>query len=326
MQREGNVENNQRTKKERINIHSIPNNIMVLIGLILLSLILAIVSPVFLTKTNLINVILQCAINATVAYGMTFVILTGGIDLSVGSIVAVAGVTMGMAMERGIPLLPALLICCVMGAACGLINGLLMTLAKLPPFIGTLGTMSMLRGLALYLTDGRSISGFNSNFVFIGNGSILGIPVLVLIMLLTFLVSAFVLRYTRAGRYVYAIGGNSEAARLTGINVNKYIMMVYTICGLTAGIAAIMLTSRLNSAQPIAGDKYEMDAIAATVIGGTSQKGGEGTLSGTLIGALIIAVLRNGLNLLGVSSYIQQIVIGAVIILAVMLDTVRNKK
>jgi len=256
MQREGNVENNQRTKKERINIHSIPNNIMVLIGLILLSLILAIVSPVFLTKTNLINVILQCAINATVAYGMTFVILTGGIDLSVGSIVAVAGVTMGMAMERGVPLLPALLICCVMGAACGLINGLLMTLAKLPPFIGTLGTMSMLRGLALYLTDGRSISGFNSNFVFIGNGSILGIPVLVLIMLLTFLVSAFVLRYTRAGRYVYAIGGNSEAARLTGINVNKYIMMVYTICGLTAGIAAIMLTSRLNSAQPIAGDKY----------------------------------------------------------------------
>lgn len=298
---------------------------MVLIGLILLSLILAVVSPVFLTKTNLINVILQCAINATVAFGMTFVILTGGIDLSVGSIVAVAGVTMGMALERGAPLVLALLLCCVMGAVCGVINGLLMTLAKLPPFIGTLGTMSMGRGLALYLTGGRSISGFSSSFVFIGNGSIMGIPVLVIIMLLTFIVCAFVLRYTRAGRYIYAIGGNSEASRLTGINVNKYIMMVYTVCGLTAGIGAIMLTARLNSAQPIAGDKYEMDAIAATVIGGTSQKGGEGTLSGTLIGALIIAVLRNGLNLLSVSSYIQQIVIGAVIILAVMLDTVRNK-
>ena len=320
------MEISQSLKKGKYDIRSIPNNIMVLFALILLSVVLSVVSPVFLTQSNLINVILQSSINATVAFGMTFVILTGGIDLSVGSIVAVAGVMLGMALQKGVSLQLALLICCISGAIFGLINGLLITEAKLPPFIGTLGTMSIGRGLALFITGGRSISGFSNDFIFIGNGKFFGVPLLVIIMVVTFSVSAFILRYTRAGRYFYAIGGNREATRLTGINVKKYITIVYAISGLTAGIAAVMLSARLNSAQPIAGDKYEMDAIAATVIGGTSLQGGEGSISGTIIGALIIAVLRNGLNLLSVSSYIQQIVIGLVIIFAVMLDTVRNNR
>ena len=311
--------------RKKFDIRGIPNSIMVLIGLVMLCIAISIVSPVFLTKDNIINVILQCAINATIACGMTFVILTAGIDLSVGSIVAFSGVIMGMMLNSGVPLLFSLLCCCLMGALCGLVNGLLVTYAKLPPFITTLGTMSIARGFALYITGGRSISGFSGSFTFIGNGSVLGIPILIIIMVVTFVIGAFILRYTRPGRYVYAIGGNTEATRLTGINVNKYIIMVYTICGLTAGIAAIMLSARLNSAQPIAGQGYELDAIAAAVIGGTSQVGGEGTLSGTIIGALIISVLKNGLNLMNISSYIQQIVIGSVIILAVMLDKVRNR-
>ena len=185
--------------------------------------------------------------------------------------------------------------------------------------------MSIARGGALYIADGRAISGFSGKLNYIGSGTILGIPVMILIMALTFLIGLFVLKFTRAGRYIYAIGGNVEATRLSGINTNRYTTLVYVICGLTAGLAAVLLTSRLDSAQPVAGEGYELDAIAATVIGGTSLSGGEGKLSGTIIGALIIAVLNNGLNLLNVSSYIQQIVIGLVIILAVTFDRIRSK-
>ena len=254
-----------------------------------------------------------------------FVILTGGIDLSVGSIVAFSGIILGAMLKANFSLGVAVILCILLGGICGLINGLLVTAVNLPPFISTLGMMSIARGSALYISKGRAIAGFSGRLNFIGSGEILGIPFMIYIMIITFIIGWFILKYTKPGRYVYAIGGNVEATRLSGINVNFYTTMVYVICGLTAGIAAVLLTSRLDSAQPVAGEGYELDAIAATVIGGTSLSGGEGHLSGTIIGALIIAVLNNGLNLLNVSSYIQQIVIGVVIILAVTVDRVRSK-
>ena len=310
---------------KKLSIKSMSNTIVVLAALVVLCIALSLASPYFATKNNLINIVLQAAINATLACGMTFVILTGGIDLSVGSIVAFSGILLGVMLKAEIPLAVALLGCVLIGGICGLVNGLLVTRINLPPFISTLGMMYIARGGALYIADGRAIFGFSGKLNYIGSGTILGIPVMILIMALTFLIGLFVLKFTRAGRYIYAIGGNVEATRLSGINTNRYTTLVYVICGLTAGLAAVLLTSRLDSAQPVAGEGYELDAIAATVIGGTSLSGGEGKLSGTIIGALIIAVLNNGLNLLNVSSYIQQIVIGLVIILAVTFDRIRSK-
>lgn len=310
---------------KKISIKSMSNTIVVLAALVVLCIALSLASPYFATKNNLINIVLQAAINATLACGMTFVILTGGIDLSVGSIVAFAGILLGVMLKAELPLAVALIGCVLVGGVCGLVNGLLVTRINLPPFISTLGMMSIARGGALYIADGRAISGFSGRLNYIGSGTILGIPVMILIMALTFVIGLFILKFTRAGRYIYAIGGNVEATRLSGINTNRYTALVYVICGLTAGLAAVLLTSRLDSAQPVAGEGYELDAIAATVIGGTSLSGGEGKLSGTIIGALIIAVLNNGLNLLNVSSYIQQIVIGLVIILAVTFDRIRSK-
>lgn len=310
---------------KKLSIKSMSNTIVVLAALVVLCIALSFASPYFATKNNLINIVLQAAINATLACGMTFVILTGGIDLSVGSIVAFAGILLGVMLKAELPLAVALIGCVLIGGICGLVNGLLVTRINLPPFISTLGMMSIARGGALYIADGRAISGFSGKLNYIGSGTILGIPVMILIMALTFVVGLFILKFTRAGRYIYAIGGNVEATRLSGINTNRYTTLVYAICGLTAGLAAVLLTSRLDSAQPVAGEGYELDAIAATVIGGTSLSGGEGKLSGTIIGALIIAVLNNGLNLLNVSSYIQQIVIGLVIILAVTFDRIRSK-
>ena len=310
---------------KKLSIKSMSNTIVVLAALVVLCIALSLASPYFATKNNLINIVLQAAINATLACGMTFVILTGGIDLSVGSIVAFAGILLGVMLKAELPLAVALIGCVLVGGVCGLVNGLLVTRINLPPFISTLGMMSIARGGALYIADGRAISGFSGRLNYIGSGTILGIPVMILIMALTFVIGLFILKFTRAGRYIYAIGGNVEATRLSGINTNRYTALVYVICGLTAGLAAVLLTSRLDSAQPVAGEGYELDAIAATVIGGTSLSGGEGKLSGTIIGALIIAVLNNGLNLLNVSSYIQQIVIGLVIILAVTFDRIRSK-
>jgi ribose transport system permease protein len=310
---------------KKISLKNVSNTVVVLAALIVLCIALSVSSPYFATQNNLINIVLQAAINATLACGMTFVILTGGIDLSVGSVVAFAGILLGAMLKNDVPLGAALLGGVLIGGICGLINGLLVTRINLPAFIATLGMMSIARGGALYLADGRAISGFSGKLNFIGSGTVLGIPVMILIMAATFAIGMFILRFTRAGRYIYAIGGNAEATRLSGINTNRYTVLVYIICGLTAGLAAILLTARLDSAQPVAGEGYELDAIAATVIGGTSMSGGEGRLSGTIIGALFIAVLNNGLNLLNVSSYIQQIVIGLVIICAVTFDRLRSK-
>ncbi len=297
-----------------------------LIGLLGLVITLWILTPHFLTISNLLNVAQQTSINAIIAVGMTFVIITAGIDLSVGSIVAFSGVVLASALQAAVPLPIAILIGLAVGASCGLVNGVLITYGRLPPFISTLGMMSVARGAALLYTGGRPISGFSSGFRYLATGEILHIPVPVIIMVLVYVIAHVVLTRTKLGRYAYAIGGNEEAALLSGVNVKYFKAMVYGLCGMLSGLASIILTARLNSAQPIAGIMYELDAIAATVIGGTSLMGGEGRVIGTLIGALIMGVLRNGLNLLGVSSFVQQTVIGSVIIIAVLMDMALKKQ
>ena len=296
------------------------------IGLVVLSLILWALTPHFLTVSNLLNVAQQTAINAVVAVGMTFVILSGGIDLSVGSILALSGVVLGTLLQDGQALPVALALALGVGLVCGAANGALVSWGSLPPFIVTLGMMSVARGAALVFTEGRPISGFDAGFRSLATGSVWFIPGPVVIMIAVYAAAHLVLTRTTFGRYVYAIGGNEEATRLSGIPVRFHKTMIYGVSGLMSAVAAVILTARLNSAQPIAGIMYELDAIAATVIGGTSLMGGQGTLAGTLVGALIMGVLRNGLNLLGVSSFLQQIVIGAVIIGAVLIDTLLKRR
>ena len=292
-----------------------------LLGLVSLSVVLWILTPHFLTVSNLLNVLEQSAINAIVAAGMTFVIISGGIDLSVGSVLALAGIVLASLLQAGVGLPIALTVALASAAICGLLNGLFVTLGRLPPFIATLGMMSVARGLALIWAEGRPISGFTESFRSMATGRPLGIPAPVLITLVVYAIAHVALAHSVFGRSIYAIGGNEEASRLSGVPVRFHKAGAYVVCGLTSGVAAVVLTARLNSAQPTAGIMYELDAIAATVIGGTSLFGGEGTLLGALIGALIMGVLRNGLNLLNVSSFVQQFVIGVVIIAAVLIDT-----
>ena len=285
-----------------------------------LCLTLWVATPHFLTVSNLLNVLEQTAINAIVAVGMTFVIISGGIDLSVGSVLALSGIALGSALQAGAAVPVAIALALAVGLGCGLVNGVLVTFGRLPPFIATLGMMSVARGAALMLAEGRPISGFDDGFRVLAAGRVLMMPAPVIIAGLIYAVAHFVLGHTVFGRATYAIGGNEEAARLSGVHVRYHKTAIYGVAGLMSAAAAVILTARLNSAQPTAGTMYELDAIAATVIGGTSLLGGEGTIMGALIGALIMGVLRNGLNLLNVSSFFQQVVIGVVIIGAVLVD------
>lgn len=320
-----NITNLDKSKKKAILQKMDLQKLTTLFGLIVLCAILSILSPVFLTVANIQNVLLQASINAVIALGMTFVIISAGIDLSVGSVLALCGVVTALLLKLEVNVFLVVIICLGMGATYGMINGILITKGNLPPFIATLGMMSIARGLALIVTSGKAISGFSASFKYIGSGSINGLFIPVIIMVVCYIIAHILLKYTKLGRYTYAIGGNHEGAMFSGINVNKILIKVYMISGITASIGALILTARLNSAQPIAGTGYEMDAIAATVIGGASLAGGIGSVVGTLIGAIIISVLRNGLNLLNVSSYIQQVIIGAVILTAVYADT-RKKR
>ncbi len=295
------------------------------VGLIVVTAVFWILSPYFLTISNLMNIAEQASINAVIAVGMTFVIIAAGIDLSVGSIVALSGVVLAGALQASLPVPVAILLGLGVGALCGLSNGLLISFGRLPPFIATLGMMSVARGIALFYTDGRPVSGFSAEFRSLATGEIARIPSPVIIMIVLYILAHCILHWTKLGRYTYAIGGNEEAANLSGINTRMIKTTIYALCGMLSGLAAVLLTARLNSAQPIAGLMYELDAIAAVVIGGTSLLGGEGTISGTLIGVLIMGILRNGLNLVGVSSFTQQVVIGSVIILAVLIDMAVRK-
>ena len=292
------------------------------IALVIVSVGLAVLSPDFLTMGNLLNVMRQVSINALIAFGMTLVILLGGIDLSVGSILALSSVTIATLIQSGLDPLLATLLGVLGGAARGVANGLVMIESKVAPFIATLASMTILRGLSLVVSGGSPITGFNSDlFSLLGGGYVAGlIPVPVVWMLVMFGLFAFLLKKTVFGRHVYATGGNEEAARLSGVKVDRIKVWVYTLSGAMSAMAGVILTSRLNSAQPTAGTGYELDAIAAVVLGGTSLTGGRGWIFGTLMGALLIGVLNNGLNLLGVSSFYQQVIKGVVILLAVLID------
>lgn len=291
-----------------------------LLGLALIVIALSIITDNFLTVDNIFNVLRQISINALIAFGMTFVILTGGIDLSVGSILALSSAITAGLMTGGMDTTLAVLIGLLAGAVMGAINGVIVAKGKVAPFIATLATMTIFRGLTLVYTQGKPITGLNEDFGMLGKGFFLEIPMPVIWMLISFAILSFILRHTTFGRHVYALGSNEEATRLSGISTSRVKVLVYTISGLFAALSGIILTSRLNSAQPTAGTSYELDAIAAVVLGGTSLSGGNGWIVGTLIGALIIGVLDNGLNLLNVSSFYQSVVKGAVILLAVLLD------
>ncbi len=299
---------------------------VIIVILLAMGTVMSFLSPVFLTSRNLLNVLLQTSINITVAVGVTMVILTGGIDLGVGSVVALTGVTLGTMLKSNLPISVAFLIAVLVGALTGIINGLLVSKGRVPAFVATLGMMSAARGLSLIITGGQSIYVFPKSFLnFFGIGYLWFIPMPVVIAAVVVIVAQYILSQTRFGRYVYAIGGNPEAARLAGVKVTLMLIITYMIAGITYAIGGTILTARLNSAQPIAGVGYELDAIAAAVIGGTSLSGGIGTVWGTVLGALIMGVLRNGLNLLNISSYVQQVLIGTVIVGAVLIDRLRNK-
>jgi ribose transport system permease protein len=292
----------------------------ILFAFIVLIVALTFLSDSFLTVSNILNIARQVSINAIIAAGMTFVILTFGIDLSVGSVMAFAGAIIAGLLAQGRPLLVGIGAGLLVGALLGLINGLIITKGGVQPFIATLGMLTIARGATLVYTDGRPITGLPDAFVWLGAGEIARIPVPVVIMAVVFVLSYVILTQTVLGRYVYAIGGNEEAARLSGVNVTFYKTVAYVISGLLSALSAVILTARLNSAQPTAGMGYELDAIAAVVLGGTTLAGGEGGIAGTLLGAFIIGVLNNGLNLLNVSAFYQQVVKGVVILLAVLLD------
>lgn len=293
-----------------------------LLALVLLFIVITVLNPSFMEPNNILNLLRQTSINALIAFGMTFIILTGGIDLSVGSILALSSALMAGMMVSGLDPILAILVGILLGSIMGVINGILVSKGKMAPFIVTLATMTIFRGLTLVYTDGKPITGIGDSVMFqmLGRGYFLGVPVPAVVMIIAFMILWFLLHKTSFGRKTYAIGGNERASRISGIKVDRVKVAIYGLAGTMAAIAGAILTSRLNSAQPTAGQSYEMDAIAAVVLGGTSLSGGKGRLFGTLVGVLIIGTLNNGMNLLGVSSFYQQVVKGAVILIAVLLD------
>lgn len=293
-----------------------------LIGLVVLFVVIACLNSSFIDSGNLKNLLRQVSINALISFGMTFVILTGGIDLSVGSILALSSALMGSFIVGGLDPIFGIVLACLIGAALGAVNGLVITYGKVAPFIATLATMTIFRGLTLVYTNGNPISGLTENEAFLnfGQGYFLELPVPAVMMLIMFGILYFILHKTPLGRKTYAVGGNEKVSYIAGIKINRIKIFAYTITGMLCGMAGAILTSRLNSAQPTAGTGYELDAIAAVVLGGTSLSGGKGRIVGTLVGALIIGTLNNGLNILNVSSFYQQVVKGIVILLAVLMD------
>lgn len=292
------------------------------LALLVLIIFVTVLNPSFIQPSNLLNLLRQVSINALIAFGMTFVIVTAGIDLSVGSILALSSaLTAGMIMS-GVPTTLALILGVLIGGVFGFVNGFFITKGQVAPFIATLATMTIYRGLTLVYTGGNPISNFDAglSLQILGRGSYFGVPIPVIVMIIIFGILFVILHKMTFGRKVYAVGGNEEAAEIAGIRTDRVKMWVYTISGMMSALAGLILVSRLNSAQPTAGTSYELDAIAAVVIGGTSLSGGKGRLFGTLVGALIIGTLNNGLNILGVSSFYQQVIRGIVILIAVLLD------
>ncbi|TCL04928.1 monosaccharide ABC transporter membrane protein (CUT2 family) [Sodalis ligni] len=296
-----------------------------LLGFIVLFVLMVFLSDSFLTFNNLTNVARQVSINAIIAVGMTCAILTGGIDLSVGSVMALSGTVAAGLMITGIPMPLALFAGLAIGGLFGAINGACVAYARMPPIIVTLASMSVARGLALIYTGGYPVSGLPDPFAFFGRGEVMGIQVPILIMAGIYIIAYAMLNHMSFGRYVYAIGGNEEAARLSGIRITRYKLLVYIISGITAALAGLVLTSRLMSGQPNAGEGFELDAIAAVVLGGTAITGGKGAIIGTLVGAMMLGILNNGLNLMGVSPYVQNVIKGGIILAAIYISSEKRK-
>jgi ribose transport system permease protein len=294
--------------------------------LIILFVGLSLATPHFLTQTNLASVVRQTAVINIMALGMTLIIIAGGIDLSVGAILAMGGLLGTMAMEKGMPIVAGVIVGVLAGAVSGLVNGLLTTQLRINPFIVTLGTLGIVRGLTLIISNGLPVHQIPPAFSFLGEGNVLGVPFVLWILVVAAVLIHVILEHTRMGRYAFAIGSNPDAAYYAGIPVRFHTTAVYAIGGMLTGLAGMIEASRLMTGQPTAGQGYELQAIAAVVIGGGSLRGGEGSVVGTLVGALIMGLLSNGSDLLGISPYLQQAIIGAVIILAVTIDEVRKRR
>ncbi|MDC7234234.1 MAG: ABC transporter permease [Spirochaetales bacterium] len=297
------------------------------IALIAIGLILSLMTDKFLTGKNLLSVMRQSSINSILAAGMTFVIISGGIDLSVGAIVALSTAIMGdLVVNSGLNPFMGMAVALLLGVIAGSTQGLIIAKVKIPPFIVTLGGMTVWRGVALEYVNGSNVYGLPKPLIWLGGGDVLGIPAPVLMALLVYLGAWFLLKKTKFGTYTYAIGGNEVAARLSGINIDKILVLIYSLNGLLCGVSGILIAGRINATSAVVGVGYELDAIAAVAIGGTSMSGGKGIIWGTLLGALVMGVIRNGLNLMRVSPYYQQIIIGVVIVGAVSIDALRRSR
>lgn len=311
---------------KKINIGTILGKYGVYIALLVLIVVMTIASPSFLNITNIFNILKQNAVYGVLAVGMTFVIVTGGIDLSVGSIVAITACFATKLAQDGttLPVGVAMLVGLLVGLACGVFSGFFIAYTGVPAFIATLATQQIARGIVYVFTDGRPITGVSDSYKYIGSASWGVIPVMVVIYAAFLVVGTFLLKYSKYGRHVYAVGGNKRAALVSGINVKRTEFLVYVICGICAAVGGLMLSSRVQTGQPAGGEGYEMEAITAAVIGGASLSGGKGTIFGSFIGLLVVAILTNGLDLLNVSSYYQEIIKGAIILLAVLADRIRK--
>lgn len=323
-------------KKENKSIGAFLSEYGVFIALLILVVIISAISPEFRQPGNFLNLLRQASFNGLIAFGMTCVILSGGIDLSVGSTFALSAIVCAEMIGHGVPVIVAVPVALLVGVALGLISGLLVTKGRLQPFIATLITMTAYRGLAMILTDGKPISrlaessGDSLLFKAMGKGNFIftfapdfKIPIPIIILVVVFAIMYFVLKHTVFGRRLYATGSNAKCAALTGVNINRVKMSVYAVSGFLSALAGLIMISRVDSAQPIMGTGYELDAIAAVALGGTSMNGGRGRIAGTIAGVLIIAVLNNGLNILGVTSYYQSVVKALVILVAVLSDRKR---
>jgi len=303
------------------------NRLLPYASLIVLFLLLSILSPYFLTTGNLASVVRQATVITVMAIGMTVVMAAGGIDLSVGSMVGLTGVAGTMLIAGHLPTAVAVLGAIATGMACGLVNGGAITALRIPPFIATLGTLGIYRGLTLILTGGVPVADLTRDFGVLATGNLLGvIPVPLGILVVVSALVYFILRYTRLGRYAYAIGSNPEAARCCGIRIGRYTIAIYGLCGALTGLAGMIEAARLVTGHPTAGEGYELRVIAAVVIGGGSLNGGQGTVIGTIVGSFIMGLLSNGCNLLGISPFVQQVIIGSVIVLAVTFDEYQRRK
>jgi inositol transport system permease protein len=307
-------------------IKSVAGKLGLVVALAAIFVALSLAHPSFLTVPNLVNLVRQISINGILAVGVTYVLLTGGVDLSLGSVVALTGVIAACFAHPGqYPLILPILMGIGAGACCGVLNGFVITRGRVAPFIVTLGMMTAARGLALVISGGKPVSNLSRDFTRMGSGDVLGIPAPTIIFALVAFLSHLFLKNIQLGRYIYAVGGNENAARASGIQVKLVKLFAYTVCAALAGLAGVVLASRITTGQPNAGIGYELDAIAAVVIGGTSLSGGSGGVGGTVLGALLMGVINNGLDLLNVSSYYQQIVKGLIIVGSVWLDPAREK-